>query len=111
MITVEDISSVRDVRGVNQYVLVDKTGCIISPPSEFSGKMTKVVIACMEATFPLVKNRFKYIKFFRSNQAHFYVFPVGKYGLGVIKEKTVSDSNFQNEMIRFLSGLVNREAS
>lgn len=107
MILLNDIFSVAQVEGVDQYILIDNHGTISGHDTKIPEEMADVVKSCMRRIFPMVQNRFKYIKFLLKNNMDLYVFPVGNYGLGVVKKETFSDPVFQENMIRFLSSLIN----
>ncbi len=111
MVTFEDIYKIRNVEGVEQYLLVDADGLIKHNHFDSPEKMAQVLFASMKYALSIAKNRFKYIKFARKNNDNLYIFPIGKYCLGVVKQKTINDAAFQDNMIAFLNRLVKMKQS
>jgi hypothetical protein len=93
--------------GVDQYILVDRDGKIFSQAMAESQKMAEFVSFCGLNAQAIGK--FRYLAFSRENQGHFFIFPVGKSYLGVIKQKDISCTVLVGNILQFLKDSVNRQ--
>ncbi len=83
MSNTESFASLLKVPGVDQYILVDRDGKIFSQAMAEPQNMAEFVSFCGLNAQAIGK--FRYLAFPRKNQVHFFIFPVGKSYLGVIK--------------------------
>ncbi len=89
-----DHSSIPDlsaIKGVDQFIVTDHHGRIIEQRIRHHERMAQLLSACGSCFCAIGKSNFKYAVFERSDQAHFFIFQVGKYYLGVVKQIDVED--------------------
>ncbi|MFA5902541.1 MAG: roadblock/LC7 domain-containing protein [Desulfobacula sp.] len=109
MPNVEQFGSILKVTGIDQYILVDKTAKIITHNMTDPEKMAEITSVCGFKSQEIGKSNFSYIMFSRKNHNNFFIFPVGKYYLGVIKQKTVSNDLLVENILQFLKDSVNHK--
>lgn len=109
MSNIERFKSILKVQGVDQYILVDKTGKIFVHSISEPEKMAEIVSQCGLHASAIGKTDFRYLVCLRSNPNSFFIFPVGKYYLGVIKQATVSNALLTKNILRFLKDFLNRK--
>lgn len=105
----ERFTSILNVPGVDQYILVDRTAKIIAHAMPEPQKMAEIVSACGFQSHAIGKENFRYVVFSRENQDNFLIFPVGKYYLGVIKQKNVNNTALAENIIQFLKDFLHRK--
>lgn len=105
----ESFASILTVPGVDQYILVDRNGKILSQAMAESQKMAELVCFCGLNAQAIGKINFRYLAFSLENQGHFFIFPVGKYYLGVIKQKDIGDAALVDTILQFLKDNINRQ--
>lgn len=109
MPNIEQFSSILKVPGVDQYILVDRDGKIFSQAMTEPRKMAEFVSFCGLNAQAIGKTHFRYLAFSREHQGHFFIFPVGKYYLGVIKQKNINYAVLVDNILQFLKDIVNRQ--
>ena len=103
----ESFASLLKVPGVDQYILVNRDGKIFSQAMTEPQKKAKFVSLCGLNAQAIGK--FRYLAFSREDQGHFFIFPVGKYYLGVIKQKDISHAVLVDNILQFLKDNFNRQ--
>ncbi len=109
MSNIERFTSILNVPGVDQYILVDRTGKIFAHAMPEPKKMAEIVSVCGFQSHAIGKDNFRYVVFSRENQENFFIFPVGKYYLGVIKQKNMNNDALAENIIQFLKDFPNRK--
>jgi len=71
--------------------------------------MAEIISVCGSNSYAIGKKRFKYLSFSRKNHDTFFIFPVGNYYLGVIKQNHISDALLAQNVIQFLKDFLNRK--
>ena len=104
----EPFSSILKVPGVDRYILVDKDGKIFSREIPEPEKMADLVSFCGLKSHTIGKAHFRYLVFSRETRDHFFIFPVGKYYLGVIKHKDISNAVLVENILQFIKDNFNR---
>jgi hypothetical protein len=102
-------AAILKVPGVDQYILVDRDGKIFSQAMAEPQKIAEFVSFCGLNARAIGKTHFRYLAFSRENQDHFFIFPVGKSYLGVIKQKDISCTVLVDNILQFLKDNVNRQ--
>jgi hypothetical protein len=105
----ESFASLLTVPGVDQYIFVDRDGNIFSQAMAESQKMAELVSFCGLNAQAIGKINFRYLAFSLENQGYFFIFPVGKYYLGVIKQEDISCAVLVDNILQFLKDNVNRQ--
>ncbi|MBU1194753.1 MAG: hypothetical protein KKE62_16555 [Proteobacteria bacterium] len=106
MVDFNDIEQVGQIDGVKAYILVNEKGKIIFQNIEAPEKMAHMISVCLKNAFAIAKNRLKYIYFPLPTKNDIYIFPVGRFGLGVVKHQKISNMVFVQKIIQFLNKLV-----
>lgn len=104
----EKFRQLSNISGVDEYILVDPRGNIAAHDIKNHKKAAKIVLTCGRNSFAIGKANFKYIFFSRKNQKNFFIFPVGNYYLGVVKQKRFKNVTLVDNIINFLNGLLKK---
>lgn len=108
MPNIDRFPSILKVPGVDQYILVDKDAKIFSQAITKPMKMARIVSFCGLHSQAIGKTNFRYLVFSRETRDHFFIFPVGKYYLGVIKHKDISNAVLVENILQFIKDNFNR---
>ncbi|WP_300463897.1 roadblock/LC7 domain-containing protein [Desulfobacula sp.] len=106
MIPRKAFMQIATVTGVDQYIVVDHMGQIIAHDIKDPERSAGMVFACGRNAYAIGKTRLKYVLFPRENQKNFFIFPVGNYYLGVVKEHSIDNSVLTDNIMTFLTGLL-----
>ncbi|OGR36142.1 MAG: hypothetical protein A3J80_02995 [Desulfobacula sp. RIFOXYB2_FULL_45_6] len=109
MFNIERFASILNVPGVDQYILVDRTAKIFAHAITDPKKMAEIVSICGVNSHIIGKTNFRYLIISRKKHNNFFIFPVGKYHLGVIKQENIDNSLLAENVIRFLKDFLNRK--
>ncbi len=85
------ISDLATIKGVDQFIVTDRHGHIIEQRIRHHERMAQLLSACGSCFSAIGKSNFKYAVFERADQAHFFIFQVGKFYLGVVKQINVEN--------------------
>jgi len=110
MTILKEFIKISQIAGVDQYILVDQKGNIAAHDIKYPEKIAGMILSCGQNSFAIGKTQFKYIVFSRKNQKNFFIFPVGNYYLGVVKQKSVNNFVLADNIIEFLKGILKTEA-
>lgn len=92
MATIDDFSSIIDLQEIQQYILVKSDGTIAATQSEKPESFARLVLRCGRNSDKLGLPRFNHLSFTMESGDVFFIFPVGNYYLGVIKERNIPNS-------------------
>ncbi len=108
----EVLSHVRRINGVGGYILLDKSGNIITHSAEMKApqKLSKMVYSCGKSLSSIGNKYFKYGSFSRKQNRDILIFPVGnyKYYLGVVKQADSRTFETAVAVMAFLNVLVGK---
>ena len=110
MIPREAFMQITAVTGVDQYIVVDHKGQIVSHDIKDSERSAGMVFSCGRNACAIGKTRLKYVLFPRKNHKNFFIFPVGNYYLGVVKEQSIDNLVLTDNIATFLIGLLNERS-
>ena len=96
------ISDIARVKGVHQYLWIDRDGTIQAHNMENPEQLAQMAVSCAGPLFAMGKKNFKYLGFLRRNQANFFIFPVGNGYVGVIKQERIGDEEVVQAITEFL---------
>lgn len=105
MATLKEFIEISKVAGVDQYILVDKNGNIAAGAIENPQNAAGVIFACGQNLYSLGKTRVKQVIFSMKNQKNLFIFPVGSYYLGVIKQTHINNADLADNIANFLNNL------
>ena len=108
MASLEEFILISKVSGVDQYILVDNNGNIAAHDIKNSKNAAKIVLKCGQNSFAIGKTQFKYLIFSRKNEKNLFIFPVGNFYLGVVKQKNVKNLVLTDNIMDFLKGLLKK---
>ena len=98
---IEQPRQIVDIPGIDQFLLTDPTGKIVAAHNIKNPEKTgNMVISCGQNVSKLGKIDFKYLLFSRKNGKNFFIFPVGKHFLGVVKEKRINNLTFADSITK-----------
>lgn len=109
MIQTSTLKTIGSLQGVAQFVVADPQGKIIAGNAEQPTRFAKTVGICGKKFAAMGKTGFKYAVFDRKNNCHLFIFPVGKYYLGVVKEQKIKSKILYESIIKFLADLEQTE--
>ncbi len=101
---------ISELSGVDQYVLVDSQARVIRHAMTDPEEMAEMVSTCGRCALAVGRARFRHLIFSRTRRNDFFIFPVGKYYLGVLKEKSVSPTELLERVTEFIKIFLNPEA-
>ncbi len=110
----DDIKTILAQNGFNQFILVDPNGCIIQQEikriKSLSAVKTmafaKLLKTIKQSASVIGKNKFKIFTISRKNGQNIFIFPVGKFYLGVVKSTDINTTlNLEDQ----LNSLVNTQ--
>nr|NJM01272.1 roadblock/LC7 domain-containing protein [Desulfobacula sp.] len=104
----DPFTAILKVPGVDQYLLADRDAKILSQRIAEPEKMARIVSFCGLRASAIGKTNFRYLAVSRETRDHFFIFPVGKYYLGVIKQKDISNAVLVENILQFLKDNFNR---
>lgn len=113
MSTLHDFSQVKDVVGVEEYVLVRQDGLIMVNDAKDHESLAQLVVLCgsnCDAIKANIPSRFQYFLFSRECGEHLMVFPVGGYYLGIVQTSAVASSHVAMTVMAFIRKLVRQQA-
>ncbi len=102
MSNIERFRTIISVPGIDQYILVDKTAKIFSHNAKNPEKLAEITSVCGFKSHALGKTKFSHIMFSMENHKNFFIFPVGKYYLGVVKQESINSTLMVDNILRFL---------
>jgi len=105
MAGLEGFKQISRLTGVDQYVLIDQKGRIAAHDIKDARRAADMVYSCGKNLFTIGKTRLRYVVFSRKNQKHIFIFPVGNYYLGVVKQKNMNAFVLADNIIKFIKGL------
>lgn len=106
----KEFRQIAEVTGVDQYIFVDQKGNIAAHDIQNPEQTAAMVFFCGKNSYAIGKTRLNHVIFSRRNHKDFFIFPVGNYYLGVIKEKTINNFVLTENIIKFLKDLLEKEA-
>ena len=107
MSNIKRFKSIINVAGVDQYILVDKAAKIFAHNMADPQKMAEITSICGSKSNTIGKTSVNYVMFSRENHINFFIFPVGKYYLGVIKQESINNDLLAENVLRFLKDFLN----
>ena len=105
MATVADLEKITDVEGVSQYILMTPTGQIISHNLDNPHTLSAMMISCMGVCRAIEANQFRHLVFTQADNRDLFLFPVGKYYLGVFKEAAYEAARLPDNIYSFITNL------
>ena len=108
MATIEDFMQISKVIGVDQYIFIDHKGNIIAHDIKHPERAAIMVFSCGQNSYGIGKTRLNYVLFPRENKKNFFIFPIGKYYLGVVKEQSINNLDLTTNIANFLNGLLKK---
>lgn len=93
------------ISGVAQYILVNRNGEVIIHNMKDYKNRGKLVSFCAGQAVRIGRDRLDYMEFSRQSGKHLFIFPVGNYSLGVIKQEDIQTVELVTGVLEFLNGL------
>lgn len=95
-------SAMGRIKGVDQYILVDSRGSILSHEMEEPESISPLVHSCGRRLSALGGKHFIHAVFLRKNKRNLLIFPVGIYHLGVIKQAGMDNAQVAEAVMECL---------
>lgn len=93
------------LEGVDHYILADGKGEVIIHNLKDYQKMGQMISFCGNQAVSLGRNRLQFLTFKREYDNDLFIFPIGKYYLGVVKDTQVKADELTTTLLKFLDGL------
>lgn len=103
MIRLDDLKKVRKIKGVDHFIIIDRKGRVAASNIDLPGKTAEMIYSCGRRCRAIGKSRFTYCLFYRKNKRHFFIFPVGKHYLGVVKQENTDNFILTGAVKKFLA--------
>lgn len=113
MTTLHDFTKVKDIAGVDQYVLVRQDGHLMVHDAQDHEDLGQLVVLCgtnCDAIKADIPSRFQYFLYTRECGEHVLVFPVGGFYLGVVQAAAVESSHVALTVMAFIRKLVRKSS-
>lgn len=105
----DDFPIVGRLKGVEEFVWVDRHGRILAHDTRAPEQLSKLVVACSRSLVALGRDKLKYACFSRACRNNVLIFPVGNYYLGVVKQKRIKNSEAASAVLEFLRALTGKQ--
>lgn len=109
MTSLKTFMQIAKLPGVDQYILVDRQGKIAAHDIKTPEQAATMVLTCGLNSEVIGRTRFEQIIISRQNQKNIFIFPVGKYYLGVVKQKQIDNIRLVNHIGKFLDRILNKK--
>ncbi len=106
---IKDLDKISTLKGIKQYIVTDRHGNIITQKTDTPETMARIVTLCGKNFYAIGKSNFKSSVFSRKNRQDLFIFPVGKYYLGVIKEKDNNSYALTDTIVDFLTEVMKKD--
>ncbi|MCF6246354.1 MAG: roadblock/LC7 domain-containing protein [Desulfobacula sp.] len=106
---IKNLKKIETLEGVEQYIVTDHDGSIIAKKANTPDTMARIVCLCGKSFHAIGKSNFKHAVFSRKNKKNLFVFPVGKYYLGVIKQKEIENFIMIDAIVNFLTEIMKKD--
>lgn len=107
MVSVEAFKRIARVKGIKSYILVRNDGNIAAHNIDdiAPNPLTTVTLKCGRRCTQLKQSDFKCLLFSKKNNENIFIFPVGNYYLGVIKESIIDEIVLIDNIFDFIRSL------
>ncbi len=112
----DEIKAIIAQNGFHQFILIDSEGCIIQQEikriKSFSRIQTqalaKLIITIKTSASVIGKDKFKTFTISRKNGWNIFIFPIGKFYLGVIKSTNINKTlNIDDQLNKLVNSQLN----
>ncbi len=103
MSLVNDLKRIETLKEVDQFIITDSDGNIVAQRISNPEKTARMVSLCGKNFYAIGKSNFKFCMFSRKKKQNFFIFPVGNYYLGVIKQKEIKNFILADTINNFLT--------
>lgn len=105
MANLKDVEKIVNVEGVGQYILLGPGGHVLSHNMDNHIIMTSMIITCASICKFITAERFHFLVFSQEDGRDFYIFPVGKHYLAIIKKAESSAKDLPLHVAFFIKNL------
>ena len=109
MATIKDLIAISKVPGVDQFIFINGKGVVAAHNVKNPESAAIIVLTCGKNSSAISKTDFRYLVFSRKNKNDFFIFPVGNYYLGVIKQSRFSHNTLAENITSFLKKLLKKK--
>ena len=93
------------IKGVARYILADRNGEVVIHNMKGYKNKGSLISFCTEQAWSIGRGKVHYLVFTRRSGEDLFIFPVGNYSLGVVKEKDIQTVELISSVLEFLNGL------
>ncbi len=108
MSSIKDLKKITGVEGVSQYILLGPNGQTISHNIDNHLLLTSMIISCTSICKLINGKRFRHLIFSQEDKRDFFIFPVGKHYLGVIKSGDSDAASLPINVANFIKNLTKK---
>ena len=105
MATIDEFLEIATVEGVKNYILVRNDGEIVARDVEEAEALAALALRCGLGADRIGTARYRYLAFRRKGGEDLFIFPVGNYYLGVIKERNIDGARLVDGVQDFIKAL------
>jgi len=109
MTTLEEFSKIIEIDCLKQYILIKNNGIILANTMAKAKNIVDFVLACGDNCRALTNYRVMFFMFPRDNHENFFIFSLGKYYLGVVKNQGADDGMLVKKVLTFINDLSNKD--
>lgn len=84
---IKGLERISRIRGVRDCILISGNRVIHTPGTARTGEKARALLRCRRHAEQISGTGVQYLLFSRENRAHLFVFPLGRFTLGVTQEK------------------------
>lgn len=103
-----DMIKVARLEGVDRYILVDENGEVIIHNMNAYQNIGALIAQCGKQSYPIGKHRIRFLTFKRTYRNDLFIFPIGNYYLGVIKDTQIPAAELAGTILNFIDSLEKR---
>lgn len=111
MATIDEFRRVAEIEGVKSFILVRDDGEIAARNMDEAESIAAMVLRCGRNPERIGTARYRYQVFGRKGGEDFFIFPVGNYYLGVIKEREIDSGLLVDGVLYFVKALPRKRPS
>jgi hypothetical protein len=108
MANIADLGKILDVEGVDQYIVLGPGGQLLSHNMDNHIILSSMIITCASICKLINAEHFQYLVFAQEDGKDFFIFPVGKHYLAVIKKAESRAQDLPRDIAAFIRDLVEK---
>ncbi len=108
MANITDLEKIVDIDGVDQYILLDQGGQLLSHNMDNHIILSSMIISCASICRFINQQHFNYLVFAQEDDKDFFIFMIGKHYLAVTKKAECRAQDLPVSIASFIEHLVEK---